>query len=495
MAIAERERRTHFSLRLEQGLGRLVLADRRIGELFTVEEMQLGLPEVPSRLDMSGGVERFRHQRSRLERFAVYADDHDIGRAARQALRGSVLQDLEIRAIDGDLVALGEVSGDRPAPFVCRLRLEPASVAGERVLLVSVYESRLFGDAALSAPALAAEILRALGLGGRFIGPTAATVDPVDGLLFEVCAELGWKLPERREVRLVEVTCTGGRARFVGARQAPGRMGPRGLGAAIESTSRSRRFLADYEAKTLYASTEALIAEGQIERAIAVYERQLEVHPDQPFLIARLLQLHVTRAGNPAEATALARARLARTPDDLDALCALGVVHARQHQFDQAAEVFGRVADIAERRGDAIEAAQARCAVAAMIADRDPAGAIRALESALTLRRRLPAALRALADLQARTGDWAAALRALADLQARTGDWAAALRTRERLLSREEDPAVRLALLNKLGQLALEQAGDLDAAINYFERALETAAEDVTALQGLAAAQERAGRV
>ncbi len=475
MATAEQRRRSHFSLRLEQGLGRLVLSERPVGRLFCVEDLQLALPEVPSRIDMSGGVERFRHQRSRLERMVLYAEDQDIGRALRARLRGGPVTDVEVRALDGELVFLGELS-EAATPFIARARIEPASVADERVLLVSVYALRIFGPARIAAPLVAAELLRGLGLGERLSGPSLATVDPVDILLLEICAELGWKAPDRRDVRLVESQCTAGRIRLTTARQQKGRVGPRGL--ALENTSRSRRFLADYEAKTLYASTEALIEEGQIERAITAYDRQHEVHPDHPFLVNRLLQLNVTPAGNLADAAALAKARLARYPDDLDALCALAVVQQRQGQPNSAAATLSRLAEVAEQTGDTLEAAQARCAMAGALAESDPPAAVRALEAALALRRRLPGALRALADLQSRTGDWAAALR-----------------TRERLLAREEDPDARQALFHSLGQVALEQAGDLDAAVGYFERALEAQPEDVEALIGLATAQERAGRV
>ena len=67
MSFAQHQRNTLFSLRLEQGNGRLVLVDRPIGELLVVDEMRLGLAEIPNRIDLSAGVERFRHQRTRLE--------------------------------------------------------------------------------------------------------------------------------------------------------------------------------------------------------------------------------------------------------------------------------------------------------------------------------------------------------------------------------------------------------------------------------------------
>ncbi len=478
MGAVERGRRTGFSLRLEQGLGRLVLAERRIADLFTVEGLQLGLSELPSRLDMSGGVERFRHQRSRLERLVVTAEDHDLGRALRAATRHTPLTDLEVRALDGDLVVLGALAEEPAPPFIARARLEPAGVGDERALLISVYEVRVFGPSRWVAPQVAEALLRGLGLGDALTGPTTAVIDPVGTLLFEVCAELGWKLPDRAEVRLADVRSQAGRVRLEAERPQPGRVGPRTVGAAAEGTTRARRFLADYEAKALYQSIEELVAEGRLERAVAAYERQLEVHPEHPFLVTRLLQLVVGRPETRGIALALARARLARYPDDPDARCALGVVQWRRGELEAAAETWRRLAELAESRGDAVEAAQARCAVAGALQIRDPQAAISALEGALALRRRLPGALRALADLRARVGDWAASLR-----------------TRERLLAGEPDPEARRALLHQLGRCALDEADDVEAAVGYFERALEIAPDDVEALRGLAGAQERLGRL
>ena len=151
-------------------------------------------------------------------------------------------------------------------------------------------------------------------------------------------------------------------------------------------------------------------------------------------------------------------------------------MHWQNDDFDLAAECYERVAAVADRRGDALEAAQARCAVATVLRSTDPVRALSALEAALALRTRLPGALNALADLQAEAGDWVAALR-----------------TRERLLATEDDAEVRSQLLLLLGQTALNEAGDPEAAQRFFERALKDAAENSEALIGLAEAQDRAG--
>ncbi len=477
MSPAQHGRRASFALRLEHGLGRLVMGERTVDDLFTIDELHLGLEEVPSRLDMSAGVDRFRHHRGRLEQLAVHADDHDIGRALRRAARDTALRDLEVRALDGDLVVLGEIAGEPNAPFVARARLEAAGIGRERALLVSFYELRVFGAARITAAQLATSLLRAFGLEDRRVGPTVAVFDPVDRLLLEVCAEIGWKLPGRDDVRLLDVGCSAGRVHLSAGRRIDAGIGPRGLRGAAESSARVRGFLADYEAKSLYASIEALIDEGRLEAATAAYERQLEVHPGHPFLVARLLQLFVARPETVGDAAALARSRLQLHPDDRDAQIALAVVHARRDQPDAAADAFERIARDASDRADAIEAAQAWCAAAALLAERDAPRAIQALERALALRRRLPGALRALADLHARVGDWAAALR-----------------VRERLLSGEADAGERRRLLVELGQMALERADDPDAARAYFERALEAVPDDISALTGLAEAQEKAGR-
>ena len=478
MVVTDRERGGKFALRLVQGLGHLALTNRAVGDLFVVEELRLGLPDSFDRLDPTVSVERYRHERTQLDRLSVSVEDHELGRHLRGAAAPSLFDDLELRALDGDLVFLGELAGTPRAPFIARARLEAGGIADERTLLLSVYEVRIFGQSSIPAPALATELLLGLGLKDHLVGPTAAVLDPVGDLLLETCADLGWKVPSHDAVRLDEVRCEAGRISLVANRQSPSRTGLRSLAEPRESTTQTRRFLADYEAKTLYGSTENLISDRQYERAIATYERQLEVHPNHAFLVRRLMQLQVNRPEGMGEAVALAKGRLARYPDDFDAQVTLGVAQCRQGQMALAAETFGRVADLAERRGDPVEAAQARCAVASVLAESDPKAAVRALESAISLRRRLPGALRALAELYADAGDWAAALR-----------------TRERLLASEENPGTKRQMLVELGQIALERAGDVVTAGGYFERALELNREDVDALIGLADAQERLGRV
>lgn len=189
MTRAERTRKSGFSLRLEQGQGRLVLNERRIGELLVVEQLQLSLSHVPARLDMTDGVERFRHAYTRLDQLTVALDDQELAALLREHVQGTALEELDLRVLDGDLVVAGEVFDG--VPFVCRVRLEPASVGGERALLVSAYEIRVFGPCRASGPEIATLVLGAAELGDVLAGPTCAVFDPIDRLAAEIFAELG----------------------------------------------------------------------------------------------------------------------------------------------------------------------------------------------------------------------------------------------------------------------------------------------------------------
>ena len=96
MGVAQNNTHALFSLRLEQGVGRLVLADRPISDFLVVEEMCLDLEEVPSHLDMTAGVEGFRHQRGHLQSLIVHVDDQDIGRLLRRRCEDLPLKNLEV---------------------------------------------------------------------------------------------------------------------------------------------------------------------------------------------------------------------------------------------------------------------------------------------------------------------------------------------------------------------------------------------------------------
>ena len=210
-----------------------------------------------------------------------------------------------------------------------------------------------------------------LGLNDFLAGPTAAIFDPLDLILDEVCSELD---EDAGEAFSTPQRCAlwGGSA-TIGMRLQALRVGPRSVESALDQSARARRFLADYEAKMLYANTERLVNEGQIARAVTHYDRQAELHQDNHFLTTRLLQLQVLRPESLADAAATAGRRLSRYADDTDSLIALAIVHWREGQLNLQPN-SSNSASLAERK-DALEAAQARCAVATVLGESDPKSA------------------------------------------------------------------------------------------------------------------------
>ncbi|MEZ4466290.1 MAG: hypothetical protein R3F43_18005 [bacterium] len=287
-------------------------------------------------------------------------------------------------------------------------------MAGERVLLVSAYETRVFGPASLSAPQVARGLLQLLGLGPWLRGPTLAAVDPVQLLVLEICAALGWKAPDRRDVRVTAVRCEAGRLHLLAERGREASGPGRALGEPAQTRAgevRDRRFLADYEAKGVFAAIEARLAEGEPEGVMRALRRQLEIHPGHAFVIGRLFQVGVAWPEAAAEVRALASARLHRFPEDVDALLALATVRARAEATDEAAEGLERIGELARRQGDELLATQAAWAAASARRARSPRAAIAAYEQVLASRHRLSGVLRASSGAVPAGGDDAAALR------------------------------------------------------------------------------------
>ena len=75
VASAVAPQRAQFALRLEQGKGRLVLAQRKLTSEIELEELSISLREVPQRLNLTAGVERFRNTWGRLDSLTVSLSD------------------------------------------------------------------------------------------------------------------------------------------------------------------------------------------------------------------------------------------------------------------------------------------------------------------------------------------------------------------------------------------------------------------------------------
>ena len=178
---------------------------------------------------------------------------------------------------------------DEAAPFLVRLRIEPAGAPALQSVIVSAFSSRIYGPHDVSAPIVSGWILDAFGDELSRQGCSLGVVSPLPVLLGYIFSELGWKVPGFKDVAIERIAIEAGRIHLTLSR--PNLRSGAGVSYAKGRAS-DARFLADYEAKLLFEDTEFELWLGDHSQAVSTYERQLELHMNHPFLLKRLMQLH-----------------------------------------------------------------------------------------------------------------------------------------------------------------------------------------------------------
>ncbi len=192
--------RPQFALRLEDGRGHLVLSRRRVGSMVELDLLAMSMRDVPQRLDLTSGVERFRHTWSNLESLSLSIDDLAMTRFLRGRLSHRPLGDLEVRISGGDLFVAGELKEGSVAPFLVRLRIEPAGAPAVQSVIISAFSARIYAPHEVAAPIVAGWILEAFGEDLNRQGCSLGVVSPLPAIMGYVFAELGWKIPAFRDV-------------------------------------------------------------------------------------------------------------------------------------------------------------------------------------------------------------------------------------------------------------------------------------------------------
>lgn len=456
--------RPQFALRLEDGRGQLVLSRRRIGTMVELDVLAMSMRDVPQRLDLSSGVERFRHTWSNLETLRVSIDDLAMTRFLRQKLSHRPLSDVEVRISGGDLFVAGELNEGRVAPFLVRLRIEPAGAPALQSIIVSAFSARIYAPHDVSAPIVAGWLLEAFGDDLNRQGCSLGVVSPLPALMGYIFSELGWKIPAFRDVGIEQISVEAGRVHLKLSR--PEKRGGSVLSYAMGRAS-DARFLADYEAKLLFEENEYALWLGERGRVMSAYERQLELHANHPFLLKRLIQMHSAGTSGAADARLLAGLSERVGAVTIDTQIALAIASMNDDRPSVAGDAYAKALSLAEREGQGLEISQIQCAYSVCLEQVDLSKAEQALESALGYRRRLPGALRRLSALQAKQDRWSEAIR-----------------TRERLLLDEESTGQRFELLLELGELAL-QRGTGEQGIEFFVRAAQLQSHSAVANRGL----------
>lgn len=435
---------TSVPLRLTVAGGRLgieLYGDMSLGPL-QIQELGWSLPGLRFPVDLSGGVNVFRHRRGELERLSITATFAKLAELVRPRLREALgravaaprLWPLEQGIGVGLVGEQGALAFDLAwAPVENQARLVIGNARGTGALDVPLAHALRVGETLL-------------GGAGRRKGRLLLIDDFAGAIARAVVPQLGARAPQCDGARFESLSLTReALALVVRAGSAPGPL--------------TRDTIAALELAQLTAEADDALARGELEAARAHYMSALERAPRQPELVAAVAQID-------ARASERAEAALGMLVDCLPAT-EFGLLGAR---------LLGRLGDLVGARQAVLNATAsemyAPVAAGTWLAlaglERDPDERLLALDRAIACAPALPEARWARFESRAARGDEAGAI---ADAQHLEGA-ARGVREKHRVLARA---AERL--------LAHKQVA---AAGRLCERALRYVPDDPPAMYGLA---------
>ncbi|MCA9669274.1 MAG: tetratricopeptide repeat protein, partial [Myxococcales bacterium] len=492
-SAADGRARPPFGLSFSAGRGLVTLRRHAVAGLVRVESLEMEIPDLRFPFDVSGGARHFRHRRCILRRCELAVSEQELERwleeRVQRAAYGYRRLRLRLRHDHFELSGAVAVGADE-TEFIARGVVMPTEGRG---LAIGLSDVHVYGACALPAPLISAGLLRAAGAtppaerdgrdtaGPLLVGCCDVELDPLGLALLSVLPTSGWRLPSMK-VQLCSIDLSPGEMRLLyRADGVEPRADDAPDDASVVGGTVPARFVAAQEARRLFAQAERLVAAGELARAIDVYRRELDAHPQHPFIHQRLLQLLVSFADGDSEvleACKAARAVLTSTeagdggpaPDLPPAVLAEAVVHARNGD-PRAAALFRQLAQRAAREQSSAEEVLALLAAGRAEIAHDAARARADFERVLELSR-----------------DHPQALAELARLYAEAQDFERLVEVRKRQIGRATDPATRLSGHLALGEIYRVHLGEPELAREQFEHALEIDEASETALSGLAEA-------
>jgi tetratricopeptide (TPR) repeat protein len=485
-------------------------------------------------LDVSGGVDRFRHRRTALQHALISLDLPAIERwLARLTsdLVGPGMPSVRLEATATIDVATGQrpLSGVRlsliaPSPadalrldegfaplLVVEATIGTAAHAEEEgleaivVAVTSAYGVSLATSAIASAGALLGRIAAAIGAEAR--GLTLTIEDPARAIAMQAFVPRGARLPTTRGVRVTSLVAEG-KAPIAREKKRHDEVAPADaivveLLANGRPAAPSERHARQLEVDRLTGPGDVAFIAADFDGARSAYLEALERAPKHPAICARLAELDADHAEGGARIEAAlgwlreahrgaqqreneARDRSSASDDDgeLGRLLVAATLHERSTEQGRGARskalsVLGHAAETALSRGVPLVAARAFAKIAALTEERTESLASRARATALDRAIGADPALAAARWMRARDrialGDDAGALEDLQHLEALA-------RGRE---ARRKTLVAAAELLSK--------AGRATAAIEAYERALRYTPDDRETVAGLAHAMLAAG--
>ncbi|MEA2700659.1 MAG: hypothetical protein QOI66_4930 [Myxococcales bacterium] len=362
------------------GAGLLTLDQFVVGDLCTVEHLEVSVPDLRLPADLTAGASRFRNRRGRfrgatigvrLAQVAAYLDRCDLAAAGLSNVSVSVDASGSLRW------AARARLGGRQADLTGRIALRRQ---GERRLRISVEDLHVFGYLPVPAPIAAGALLGAAlptagpGAPGAE-GATRSTVrwqtdvDVLELALLEVFVASGWRLPDF-SVATLETIATSSQQIII----VFGEAGlPSTAAARLDDDQASDEGDAGEfdESGARLREADGLLARGDYLAALACL-RQLPTNgAADPRVTERTLQLLLAGAATRDQAAALAAEILAHDETSVPALLAQATVATERREHGRAADLFLAVAAIAEARGQSDDVAFASAAAAAQRAAAD----------------------------------------------------------------------------------------------------------------------------
>jgi tetratricopeptide (TPR) repeat protein len=306
------------------GLGIELGAPARLGPL-DITELAMTLPAVRFPVDVSGGVQRFRHRRGVLERMTFELQADALSRAVAPELRG-LLGDKTPHLF----VAVrpwGATIGIADDELGRALAFEVAIDAYEDELRLSVFGARGLGLQAPAAALAARAVMGVLHKRARREGSRFVIEDVSAHVTRALLPDAGARAPDCRGARFTAITC---------ASDAWILHVSRGVAATTtEEAVRAR------EATALLKDADDARLEGDFERARALDLYCLERAPRHPEVCRRIADLD-RLAGARAEA---ARAILADASEPTFSWTLAGELSIEAHDASGAASALLRAAD------------------------------------------------------------------------------------------------------------------------------------------------------
>ena len=464
-----------FDLEFSDGLAQVSLRDRKLAGGVVLERLRLEIPSVRFPFDVSGGAERFRHQRCRLLEMRLSLAEEDL----ESLLRGAL--DPARHGIREPRLSLAEgcgrlegtfVSGEQATPFSLRFFVQSGAGLGIRVLLADI---RFFGwvsEVPLMLAVRLAQALKPLSL--RAVAPAVLELDPVSDLLRRLLPRHGWKIPDLTDARVLRAGIHRGRLLVVVRR--PGLSAEAEPAVADEPTEILRQATSFAAQAEIFAEAERALAEGRLPVARALYLGRGSVEPAGELPARRLMEIALARPEHFADLEATVDDALRLQPGLVPALLARAVMLEKTGQA-RAAEAFRAVGEACAGRGERRDAVLALDRAAELWRSRDVEQAIACAERILAL-----------------DPDHQPTLRRLLDLYSEAGRHYRAVRVGLRLLRLLAEPGEVAACHRRIGSLYLAHFDDPERARRHLEAALEYNPADLEALELLVRIQRDRGQ-